>query len=270
MLRKWLPCFLMASLCILTGILTASICGAAEAGSGEAEVATKSWWDLFQQTGLVGILLAILSMVGTALLLQYQFRLTEPKLGNPEFLRQVEGLLLEGRFDQAFEMAQGEPSYAGRVFAGALRRRAGGYEEVKESLIETAAVETFRLNAKVSYLSLVGNIGPLLGLLGTVTGMISSFQVIEKLKAPTPGDLAKGVYESLVNTTLGLFIAIIFLSCYFFMKNRVSDITLRINTDISTILSNAFAAEETAGDPGAAIGAPLGVTDGPQEVGALR
>jgi hypothetical protein len=52
--------------------------------------------------------------------------------------------------------------------------------------------------------------------------MISSFQVIENLKAPTPGDLAKGVYESLVNTTMGLFISIVFLSAFFFMKNKVS------------------------------------------------
>ncbi len=253
--------------CALTlCIAMASICVAAEGGSAEVEVASKSWWDLFKQTGIVGVLLAILSMVGTSLLLQYQFRFTEAKLGNPEFLQHVEGLLVDGRADEAFQMAQEEPSYAGRVLTGALKRRAGGYEEVKESLIETAVVETFRLNAKISNLSLVGNIGPLLGLLGTVTGMISSFQVIEKLKAPTPGDLAKGVYESLVNTTLGLFIAIIFLSCYFFMKNRVSDITLRVNTDISTILSNGFAAAPAPAEP-----APdLGPEEASREAGARR
>ncbi|HUR38693.1 MAG TPA: MotA/TolQ/ExbB proton channel family protein, partial [Planctomycetota bacterium] len=89
----------------------------------------------------------------------------------------------------------------------------------------------------------VGNIGPLLGLLGTVTGMISSFQVIENLKAPTPGDLAKGVYESLVNTTMGLFISIVFLSAFFFMKNKVSDIMLRVNNQIGEILSRNLSPE---------------------------
>jgi len=101
------------------------------------------------------------------------------------------------------------------------------------------------LNAKISYLSLIGNIGPLLGLLGTVTGMISSFQIIETMKAPTPGDLAKGVYESLVNTTIGLFIAITFLSAYFFMKNKLADITLKINNEVSDLLSRVFATAET-------------------------
>ena len=73
--------------------------------------------------------------------------------------------------------------------------------------------------------------------------MISSFQVIENLKAPTPGDLAKGVYESLVNTTMGLFISIVFLSAYFFMKNKVSDIMLRVNNQISDILSRNLSPE---------------------------
>ena len=104
---------------------------------------------------------------------------------------------------------------------------------------ESAAVEAFRLNSKISYVSLVGNIGPLLGLLGTVTGMISSFQVIETKKSPTPADLAVGVYESLVNTTMGLFISIVFLTVFFYLKNKVTDITLRLNNQIAEMLARA-------------------------------
>ena len=213
------------------------------AAEGETKGESKSWWDLFQATGPVGKLLVLLSIIGTSLLIQYFIRYKESRLANPDLLKQVDSLLAEGNADGAFEVAQADDSYSGRVMAGALKRRSGGYEEVKDSLMESASVEAFRLNAKISYLSLVGNIGPLLGLLGTVTGMISSFQVIENMKAPTPGDLAKGVYESLVNTTIGLFIAIIFLSSYFFMKNKISDILLRINTEIASILSNAYVSE---------------------------
>ena len=55
------------------------------------------------------------------------------------------------------------------------------------------------------------------------------------------------MYESLVNTTMGLFIAIIFLSCYFFLKNKISDVTLRANTEISDVLSSAFVYEPQEG-----------------------
>ena len=76
-----------------------------------------------------------------------------------------------------------------------------------------------------------------------MTGIISSFQVIETLTAPTPADLAKGVYESLVNTTMGLFISIVFLSAFFFMKNKVSDITLQANSSIGEILARNLSPE---------------------------
>jgi biopolymer transport protein ExbB len=204
-------------------------------------VAQKSWYDLFLTTGVVGILLVLTSMVGTALLIQYLVNMSAEKIGNPALLNEVDALLGENDVEGAFALAQSDQSYAGKVVTGAIVRSSGGYDEAMRGMEETAALQSFKLNAKLSYLSLVGNIGPLLGLLGTVTGMISSFQVIESLIAPTPADLAKGVYESLVNTTMGLFISIVFLTAYFFMKNKVSDITLQINTSIGEILSRNLA-----------------------------
>jgi biopolymer transport protein ExbB len=222
--------------------LCATVAFAAQEGEN-AEVHSKSWFDLFKTTGIVGILLVITSMVGTALLIQYMVNFNEVKLGNPTLLSEVDALLSENDLDGAFTLAQSDQSYAGKVIAGAIGRSVGGYEEARLGMEETAAVESFKVSAKCSYLSLVGNIGPLLGLLGTVTGMISSFQVIENLKAPTPGDLAKGVYESLVNTTMGLFISIVFLSAFFFMKNKVTDIMLRVNNQIGEILSRNLSPE---------------------------
>jgi biopolymer transport protein ExbB len=216
--------------------------GAAYADDGTAAV-QKNWFDLFKATGLVGILLVLTSMVGTALLIQYLVNMNEQKIGNPGLLGEVDALLGENDLEGAFTLAQSDQSYAGKVIAAAIGRSGGGYEEAKRGMEDAATAEGFRLTAKLSYLSLVGNIGPLLGLLGTVTGMISSFQVIEHLVAPTPADLAKGVYESLVNTTMGLFISIVFLTAFFFMKNKVSDITLQINNSIGEILSRNLAPE---------------------------
>ncbi len=221
--------------------------GDAPAEAGGESGHGKSWWELFKTTGVVGILLLMCSMIGTGLLIQYLRSLTETNLGNPELLTEVETLLTQGNFDEAYGLVEADSSYAGKILLGALARSSGGYEEAKVGMEETATVESFRLNAQISYLSLIGNIGPLLGLLGTVTGMISSFQVIETMKAPTPGDLAKGVYESLVNTTIGLFIAILFLSAYFFMKNKISDITLRVNNHVSEVLHRCMGETPQAG-----------------------
>lgn len=232
---------------VLVGVLLiGGVAFAAQEGGGEHEVATKSLLDLFKATGVVGILLLLLSIVGTALLIQFMVNITEPKLASPALLSEVEALLSENDLDGAYALSESDQGYAGKVLAGAISRGSGGYEEIKHGMEETAVVEQFRLNAKISLLSLVGNIGPLLGLLGTVTGMISSFQVIETLKSPTPKDLAVGVYESLVNTTMGLFISIVFLSAFFFLKNKVSDLTLRVNNQIGEMLARTLSPEARA------------------------
>ena len=218
---------------------------AADAGA-DAHAHGKSWFELFKATGLVGILLLCTSMLGTGLLIQYILSITEAKLNNPELLNQVEELLNEGNAEEAYNLAESDRSFASKLMAAAISRSSGGYEEARKGMEEPAAVEAFRLNAKISLLSLVGNIGPLLGLLGTVTGMITSFQKIETMKAPTPGDLAVGVYESLVNTTIGLFIAITFLSAYFFMKNKLTDLTLRISNQVGEVLSRTMTSQEGA------------------------
>ena len=97
------------------------------------------------------------------------------------------------------------------------------------------------MNAKISYVNLIGNLGPLMGLLGTVTGMIGAFQVIATLKSPTPKDLAEGVYESLVNTTMGLALALAFLTVHFTYKNKISKLTLQANTIAHDVLKRVTA-----------------------------
>jgi biopolymer transport protein ExbB len=243
MVRKLVPvlCVVLVFVCFV------DVVHAFQDAEPDVAVAKKSWFDLFKSTGLVGILLVATSMIGTALLIQFMVTMSESKLENHAMMAEIENLLSQGQVDEAYQIASEDKTYSSRVIAGALARSFGGFEETKKGMEETAAVEAFRLNAKISYLSLVGNIGPLLGLLGTVTGMIASFQVIESMKSPTPGDMAHGVYESLVNTTIGLFIAIVFLSAYFFMKNRVSDVTLRINSAVGEMLSRTMSPESQQG-----------------------
>jgi biopolymer transport protein ExbB len=205
-------------------------------GEAPAEGHKKSVLELFQSTGLVGYLMVALSIAGTALTIEHVINIKREKISPPEVSEELSALLEEGNHDEAQEVAENSGGYVGNLVSAALRSRAAGYEEMIGSLELAAAEETFKLQSKISYLSLIGNTAPLLGLLGTVTGMISSFQVIETLKAPTPKDLAGGVYESLVNTTMGLFVAIVFLVIYFIFKNKVTKMCLSMNVEAVDIL----------------------------------
>ena len=206
----------------------------------------KTWLELFETTGPVGYLMLFVSIIGTTLVIEHIVSLRREKLAPEVLAGDLEALINEEEYDQAIELADENTGYLANVVGSALRMRDAGYQEMITGLEAAANEETFKLNTKISYLSLLGNVAPLLGLLGTVTGMISSFQTIETLKAPTPGDLAKGVYESLVNTTMGLFIAIVFLTLYFLFKNKVSKLCLSINLQAVDMLRHLAIAEKTA------------------------
>ena len=221
--------------------LPATAFGAEEGGGGEKH--KKTVMELFEATGFVGYLMVGVSIIGTALVIQYGVSLGRDKIAPPVLAEELEALMSEKNYDEAIELCDANGGYLATLIGDGLRLRHAGYELMIGALEQAAAEESFKLTAKISYLSLLGNVAPLLGLLGTVTGMISSFQVIETLKAPTPGDLAKGVYESLVNTTMGLFIAIVFLVAFFFYKNKVTKMTLSINMEAVDLLKHMAKAE---------------------------
>jgi biopolymer transport protein ExbB len=205
----------------------------------------QSAWELFQHTGLVGWLMVLCSVSGMALVIEHIVNIRREKLAPTPLIQDLEALISEGSYDEAIEMCEQEGGYVSTLVKAGLLMRNLGYEEVINSVGLAAEEEAFKLQAKISYLSLIGNIGPLLGLLGTVTGMITAFQRIEQLKAPTPKDLASGVYESLVNTTMGLFIGITFLTCFFIYKNMVTRMSLQMNLQ-AVELMRALADKEAA------------------------
>jgi biopolymer transport protein ExbB len=229
---QYLPVTLAVFVC-LSGVALAQ----EEGGHGGG----KTWLELFQTTGWVGYLLVGCSIAGTTLVIEHIVSLRREKLAPTVLAGDLEALINEEQYDEALELCEENKVYLANVIGAGLHMRHAGYEEMISGLEAAANEESFKLNTKISYLSLLGNVAPLLGLLGTVTGMISSFQQIEKLKAPTPGDLAKGVYESLVNTTMGLFVAILFLTVYFVFKNRVSSMALSINLQAVDMLKHMAA-----------------------------
>jgi biopolymer transport protein ExbB len=228
-----------ALMAVLAVVLMASV-----ALAQEEQAQKKSLLELFKATGAVGYLMVLCSMTGTALVIEHAVNLRREKLAPAPLIQDLQALIDEEQYDEAIELCDQEGGYISNLVSSALRMRHAGYEEMIQGLEAAANEESFKLQSKISYLSLIGNVGPLLGLLGTVTGMISSFQVIEHLKAPTPGDLARGVYESLVNTTMGLFIGIVFLTSFFVFKNKVTKMTLSMNLQAVDLLKHLAAVEK--------------------------
>jgi biopolymer transport protein ExbB len=144
----------------------------------------------------------------------------------------VEGFeahLDEKRYQEAYEMAKADESFLGQVLSAGLAKLSSGYSQAIEAMQEVGEEENMKLEHRLSYMALIGTISPMVGLFGTVQGMISSFRVIaESTGTPKPSELAEGISTALFTTLVGLGIAIPAIAAYNILKNRTAQLVLEV------------------------------------------
>lgn len=130
--------------------------------------------------------------------------------------------LLTGRLAEADAVCRRNPSVLSVVLLTGLAEIESGWRDVEKAVEDSLAEQSARLMRRIEYLSVIGNIAPMVGLLGTVTGMIFAFQRVATTRgAAGAGDLAEGIYQALVTTVGGLIVAIPSLAAYAVCRNRV-------------------------------------------------
>jgi biopolymer transport protein ExbB len=158
------------------------------------------------------------------------------------FVEEFEQKLNAKDFQAAYEFARSDESFVARVLAAGMGRLSRGYEEAVEGMQEAGEDENMALEHRLSYVALIGTIAPMMGLMGTVQGMISSFDVIAtSAVAPKPSQLADGISTALVTTLIGLMLAIPAMVFYGIPKNRIQRLVLEIGM-VSEGLMGRFAA----------------------------
>jgi len=142
-----------------------------------------------------------------------------------------EAHLNEKKYQEAYELAKADESFLGQVLSAGLAKLSVGYEQAIEAMQEVGEEENMKLEHRLSYMALIGTISPMVGLFGTVHGMIVAFQYI----ANTPGgaspeafELAKGISTALFTTLVGLAIAIPAIAAYNILRNRVARLVLEV------------------------------------------
>ena len=144
----------------------------------------------------------------------------------------VEGFeqcLNEKKFQEAYELAKSDESFLGRVLAAGLAKLSTGYQPAIEAMQEVGEDENMKLEHRLSYIALIGSISPMVGLLGTVDGMVASFIVIaQSTTAPKPSELAAGISTALVTTLVGLWLAIPAIAIYGLLRNRMARLVLEV------------------------------------------
>ncbi|MGB7323826.1 MAG: MotA/TolQ/ExbB proton channel family protein [Rubripirellula sp.] len=155
-----------------------------------------------------------------------------------ELVDNFEARLNEKDFQGAYDMARTDESVLGQVLSAGLAKLSRGYNKALEGMQEVGEEESMKLEHRLSYMALIGNLSPMIGLFGTVQGMISSFQVIALGgSTPKPSDLAAGISTALFTTLVGLAVAIPAIAAYNILRNRVSRLLLEVGVTSENLMS---------------------------------
>ena len=179
-----------------------------------------------------------LSFALVALLVMCFLQLRRTVLMPPELMEGFENHLDKKEFQQAYELAKADDSYLGRVLAIGLVKLQVGRQQAFDAMRETQAEEAMQLEHKISYVSLIGAIAPMFGLLGTVSGMVSAFTVIaQSATQPKHHELASGISQALVTTLIGLWIAIPAVACFSLFRNWLEQLNSDVDTEAVRLIS---------------------------------
>ncbi len=204
----------------------------------DGAVETVSVLDNIKAAGTVGVILILLSGAGMALTMMHGMQLRRDVLVPPDLLDHVETLFETDDYEGALDALEQQPSFLSSVLAAGLPKIDRPYEDIEEAMEEAGEMETSELHRKISYISLIAAISPMLGLLGTVMGMVGAFNVIATSKtSPKPKDLAGGISEALMTTMMGLIVAIPMTISYFILKTIIDGASVEVSSIASELMA---------------------------------
>jgi biopolymer transport protein ExbB len=178
----------------------------------------------------LGVLITWLLVFLSALSIGYTLRLMllyRRKSLLPEDSHKNISLLLSGRrFREAVDVAGRDGSYLGRVISAALNEAGNGYGAMQRAIEEAGDNQTTKALRPIEYLNVLGNIAPMIGLFGTVYGMIRAFDQLQASGGkPDPAQLAGGISTAMITTFWGLIVAIPALASYALIRNKIDALT---------------------------------------------
>lgn len=179
---------------------------------------------MFEDGGAIGYVIVGLSLIMVALVFEHLITIRRKILIPPGMAEDIQRLIQQGQFKLAEERCHASPSLLGYLLGSGLAEIELGYSAVEKAMEEAAAEQSARLMRKIEYLSIISTVAPMLGLMGTVWGMILAFMEFERKANPQVSELAPGIYKALVTTLFGLIVAIPAISAFGFFRNRIDEL----------------------------------------------
>jgi len=203
-------------------------------------------FELIQKAGIFAYPIILCSVVGMAIFLQKMFTLRTNKIIPDQFLNHLYSLLAQGKAGEAQVYARSNDSAISRIAVSALENADRPKEYLREEIEEAGHKEANDLGRYIEGLGAVSNVSTLLGLLGTISGMIKIFRVIADKPIVNPPELAGGISEALYTTAFGLLIAIPAFIAYKYLNGRSDDFVSMLEEESRKIMEYVRVSNEMA------------------------
>ncbi len=248
---------------------------AANEGAAGGQVVTLKQY--IKWAGPMGKVLIVLSIVGVFLILKQLFFLRRGVLAPKKTQQKLTELFNQKQIKGALEFCQKDGSVLATVVGAGLSEIRSGYDSMVQVMEDVRDEEAIKVNQSVGYLSLIGAVAPMVGLLGTVLGMIQAFsQIATSEGMAKPAELAASIQQALVTTCMGLIVAVPAVVAYAVFRNRAvrlmlevgvlaSDLTARFKGLRVTASAAAARPQPAAAKPAPAQPAPAKETEETQE-----
>ena len=203
------------------------------------KVTVMSLLDIIKKGGIVGYLIILLSIISLGLILDYSLTIRRIKILPPDDVAALKAMIEKGRFHEMDQADKDRCSFLCKVTYAGLKEIKLGYTAMIKAMEDTSEALTSGIARKIEHLNVIGNIAPMMGLLGTVMGMLRCFNEIANVAgAIEPKQLAGGIFEALITTCMGLIVAIPSLYCYAVFRNRIDEFTAEASLAAESLVSS--------------------------------
>jgi biopolymer transport protein ExbB len=213
--KIWLPLILVVAVCWIPAVQAAE--------EKAPAVKHQTLWERIYEGGWVMIPIGACSVLTFFLCGDGVMRTSRKRVAPPKLEAAVKRLFREGDYVGAYNFCKANPSPLTNALRAGVGMLGEGKAAVGEAIVGALHQESSRLNTYISYLSVIGVCTPMIGLLGTVTGMIKAFDNIGSAGIGDPSGLSAAIGEVLVATASGLFIAIPAFGMFYFLRSRSAD-----------------------------------------------
>jgi biopolymer transport protein ExbB len=206
-------------------------------------------FSIFLKGGMIMWFILACSIIGLTVIIDRYIVIRKARINVPAFMVRIRGMLKKKDISGAISYCMEEKSPVANIIRKGLTKYKLGHERVKEAIENAGRQEISKLEKGLAVLASISGIAPLLGFLGTVTGMISAFMTIEDLAgSANPSDLAGGIWEALLTTAFGLMVGIPALAFYNYflgaVKKLVGDMETVANDVVDIIQDSAASQSE--------------------------